>query len=251
MLSEMGINVIDNEEAEDEDGAARGGARPPRRAARATSRSRSVGGEALDRTDDPVRMYLREMGSVELLSREGEIAIAKRIEAGRNTMIAGLCESPLTFQAIIVWREELLDEAIMLREVIDLETTFSGQMETDEVDSVIAGLKADGRAGAAAPGTRAAPRAEAGPPAPPARAADEADDEDEDDGEAVASTTRRRTRRRGRARARRRGGRRPGQPVARRDGGGAEAAGARDPRPDRRPTTCGSPRCRTTASRRR
>ena len=89
----------------------------------------SVGGEALDRTDDPVRMYLREMGSVELLSREGEIAIAKRIEAGRNTMIAGLCESPLTFQAITIWRDELLDEAIMLRDVIDLETTFSGQME--------------------------------------------------------------------------------------------------------------------------
>ena len=69
-------------------------------------------------------MYLREMGSVELLSREGEIAIAKRIEAGRNTMIAGLCESPLTFQAITIWRDELLDEAIMLRDVIDLETTF-------------------------------------------------------------------------------------------------------------------------------
>src|SRR6056297_3208760 len=66
--------------------------------------------EKLDRTDDPVRMYLREMGSVELLSREGEIAIAKRIEAGRNTMIAGLCESPLTFQAITIWRDELLGE---------------------------------------------------------------------------------------------------------------------------------------------
>ena len=101
-------------------------AEPPRRAARASSPSTSVGGEALDRTDDPVRMYLREMGSVELLSREGEIAIAKRIEAGRNTMIAGLCESPLTFQAITIWRDELLDEAIMLRDVIDLETTFSG-----------------------------------------------------------------------------------------------------------------------------
>ena len=106
-------------------------------------------------------MYLREMGSVELLSREGEIAIAKRIEAGRNTMIAGLCESPLTFQAITVWREELLDEAIMLRDVIDLETTFSGQMETDEVESVIAGLK---------PGRRAAPRRARPPRRPPPRA---------------------------------------------------------------------------------
>jgi RNA polymerase primary sigma factor len=83
--------------------------------------------ETLDRTDDPVRMYLREMGSVELLSREGEIAIAKRIEAGRNTMIAGLCESPLTFQAITIWRDELLSEDILLRDVIDLETTFGNR----------------------------------------------------------------------------------------------------------------------------
>ena len=88
--------------------------------------------EKLDRTDDPVRMYLREMGSVELLSREGEIAIAKRIEAGRNTMIAGLCESPLTFQAITIWRDELLSEDILLRDVIDLETTFGNQMGDDE-----------------------------------------------------------------------------------------------------------------------
>ena len=82
--------------------------------------------EPTDRTDDPVRMYLREMGSVELLSREGEIAIAKRIEAGRETMIAGLCESPLTFQAIIIWRDELIEGDTLLREVIDLETTYSG-----------------------------------------------------------------------------------------------------------------------------
>ncbi len=87
--------------------------------------------EKLDRTDDPVRMYLREMGSVELLSREGEIAIAKRIEAGRNTMIAGLCESPLTFKAITMWRQELLNEDILLRDVIDLETTFGRSMEED------------------------------------------------------------------------------------------------------------------------
>ncbi|RVC23931.1 RNA polymerase sigma factor RpoD, partial [Mesorhizobium sp. M7A.F.Ca.CA.004.04.2.1] len=78
------------------------------------------------RTDDPVRMYLREMGSVELLSREGEIAIAKRIEAGRETMIAGLCESPLTFQAIIIWRDELNESKILLREIIDLEATYAG-----------------------------------------------------------------------------------------------------------------------------
>src|SRR5258707_12254305 len=81
---------------------------------------------ASDRTDDPVRMYLREMGSVELLSREGEIAIAKRIEAGRGAMIAGLCESPLTFQAIIIWRDELNEGKVFLRDIIDLDATYAG-----------------------------------------------------------------------------------------------------------------------------
>src|SRR5205814_5054542 len=80
----------------------------------------------VDRTDDPVRMYLREMGQVELLSREGEIAIAKRIEAGREAMIQGLCESPLTFQAIIIWRDELNEAKILLRDIIDLESTYAG-----------------------------------------------------------------------------------------------------------------------------
>src|SRR5690606_5072582 len=124
MLSEMGINVIEDEEAEE---AEAGGAVVPV----STSREIAVAApetEKLDRTDDPVRMYLREMGSVELLSREGEIAIAKRIEAGRNTMIAGLCESPLTFKAITMWRQELLNEDILLRDVIDLETTFGRAM---------------------------------------------------------------------------------------------------------------------------
>src|SRR5262249_12920231 len=82
--------------------------------------------EPVERTDDPVRMYLREMGSVELLSREGEIAIAKRIEAGREAMIAGLCESPLTFQAIIIWRDELNEGKVLLRDIIDLEATSAG-----------------------------------------------------------------------------------------------------------------------------
>ena len=82
--------------------------------------------EPSERTDDPVRMYLREMGSVELLSREGEIAIAKRIEAGREAMIAGLCESPLTFQAIIIWRDELNEGKVFLRDIIDLEATYAG-----------------------------------------------------------------------------------------------------------------------------
>ena len=106
MLSEMGIQVTEEEETEEEDAEKKGST-----AVVETSTSREVAvatteTEKLDRTDDPVRMYLREMGSVELLSREGEIAIAKRIEAGRNTMIAGLCESPLTFQAITIWRDE-------------------------------------------------------------------------------------------------------------------------------------------------
>ncbi|QYZ70513.1 RNA polymerase sigma factor RpoD [Neotabrizicola shimadae] len=129
MLSEMGINVIEEEEAEE------GEATATELVETSTSREVAVVGpasETLDRTDDPVRMYLREMGSVELLSREGEIAIAKRIEAGRNTMIAGLCESPLTFQAITIWRDELLSEDILLRDVIDLEATFGRSLDGDE-----------------------------------------------------------------------------------------------------------------------
>ncbi len=136
MLSEMGINVIEDEEAEESDDKQAGtdvvetsGSREVAVAATET--------EKLDRTDDPVRMYLREMGSVELLSREGEIAIAKRIEAGRNTMISGLCESPLTFQAITIWRDELLDEDILLRDVIDLDTTFGRQMGEDSDTPVV------------------------------------------------------------------------------------------------------------------
>jgi len=132
MLNEMGINVVDNEDAEEaekettegndeeesEGGEVAETARPTAVATRSS--------EPAERTDDPVRMYLREMGSVELLSREGEIAIAKRIEAGREAMIAGLCESPLTFQAIIIWRDELNEAKILLRDIIDLEATYAG-----------------------------------------------------------------------------------------------------------------------------
>ncbi len=128
MLSEMGINIIEDDEAEEGEPAGE------LVETSSTSREIAVAGsttETLDRTDDPVRMYLREMGSVELLSREGEIAIAKRIEAGRNTMIAGLCESPLTFQAITIWRDELLSEDILLRDVIDLEATFGRSLDGD------------------------------------------------------------------------------------------------------------------------
>ncbi len=129
MLSEMGINIIEDEEVEEEEQKGSTelvSADSPREVAVAGAAS-----EKLDRTDDPVRMYLREMGTVELLSREGEIAIAKRIEAGRNTMIAGLCESPLTFQAITIWHDELLSEDILLRDVIDLEATFGNQLDED------------------------------------------------------------------------------------------------------------------------
>jgi RNA polymerase primary sigma factor len=121
MLSEMGVNVVEAEE----DAEGQGGEVAVREETAVTTTEESK--PAYDRTDDPVRMYLREMGSVELLSREGEIAIAKRIEAGRDTMIRGLCESALTFEAIMVWRDELAAGRILLREIIDLEQTYGGQ----------------------------------------------------------------------------------------------------------------------------
>ncbi|NNF23590.1 MAG: RNA polymerase sigma factor RpoD [Rhodobacteraceae bacterium] len=141
MLSEMGVNVVEDDEVEEDE--TKGGTDLVEAS---TSREVAVStteGEKLDRTDDPVRMYLREMGSVELLSREGEIAIAKRIEAGRNTMILGLCESPLTFQAITIWRDELLNEDILLRDVIDLETTFGHSMGDDDEEPVVGGLNVE------------------------------------------------------------------------------------------------------------
>ncbi|MGI8569191.1 MAG: RNA polymerase sigma factor RpoD [Methylocella sp.] len=132
MLSEMGINVIENEEHDDastEESAAEEEAEGGDLVEATQAKAKAVtarSSEPADRTDDPVRMYLREMGSVELLSREGEIAIAKRIEAGREAMIAGLCESPLTFQAIIIWRDEVNDSKVPLRDIIDLEATYAG-----------------------------------------------------------------------------------------------------------------------------
>ncbi|MCT8997202.1 RNA polymerase sigma factor RpoD [Chelativorans intermedius] len=128
MLSDMGINVVEDEEAgEGEEESSDGEESTELAGSTGTAlASTATKKEPTDRTDDPVRMYLREMGSVELLSREGEIAIAKRIEAGRETMIAGLCESPLTFQALIIWRDELNEGKILLREIIDLEATYAG-----------------------------------------------------------------------------------------------------------------------------
>jgi RNA polymerase primary sigma factor len=138
MFSEIGIIVIESKEArlekevaahQDSDEDEEDGTEGKNEVAEIQPRSapaKSGGKEPAERTDDPVRMYLREMGSVELLSREGEIAIAKRIEAGREAMIAGLCESPLTFQAIIVWRDELKDGKALLRDIIDLDATYAG-----------------------------------------------------------------------------------------------------------------------------
>ena len=135
MLSQMGITVVETDDGEgdsedgDEAGTKAANDDSATTAVAKTAKTTSTG----DRTDDPVRMYLREMGSVELLSREGEIAIAKRIEAGRETMIAGLCESPLTFQAIIIWCDELNEGKVLLRDIIDLDATFAGP-EAKKID---------------------------------------------------------------------------------------------------------------------
>ncbi|MGJ8563181.1 MAG: RNA polymerase sigma factor RpoD [Alphaproteobacteria bacterium] len=132
-LSDLGISVI-----EDKDEPTIGSKTLARTTTTAVKGGNSK--EELDRTDDPVRMYLREMGTVELLSREGEIAIAKRIEAGRDTMIKGLCESALTFEAIMVWREELEEGRILLRDIIDLDTTYNkaiGNIQEDRSGAAV------------------------------------------------------------------------------------------------------------------
>nr|WP_199899574.1 RNA polymerase sigma factor region1.1 domain-containing protein [Sneathiella glossodoripedis] len=122
LLSEMGINVVENDEAGEENAAADDADEEAEETAveKTPEKTTTTG----DRTDDPVRMYLREMGTVELLSREGEIAIAKRIEAGRGKMIGAICESPLTIRAILNWRELMLQEQLLLRDVIDLDATY-------------------------------------------------------------------------------------------------------------------------------
>ena len=174
MMSEMGINVVETEEADSEEEAreepeeeeAEGGELvevTPKTPAKSEAK------EPAERTDDPVRMYLREMGSVELLSREGEIAIAKRIEAGREAMIAGLCESPLTFQAVIIWRDELNEGKVFLRDIIDLEATYAGP---DAKNVAPAGPPGHAAGGAPIPGVPGfapqPPQAVAPPSAPPA-----------------------------------------------------------------------------------
>ena len=179
MMSEMGINVVETEEADaDEEEGAR--EEPEEEESEGgdlvevtpKTPAKSEAKEPSERTDDPVRMYLREMGSVELLSREGEIAIAKRIEAGREAMIAGLCESPLTFQAVIIWRDELNEGKVFLRDIIDLEATYAGP-DAKQVAPPVEGAEGTPGAGAPAFGAPAfaaavPPQAVAPPSAPPA-----------------------------------------------------------------------------------
>jgi RNA polymerase primary sigma factor len=173
MFSEMGVNVVETEETTEEEGEREEADEEPEAESgelvevQQKVPAKSEAKEPTERTDDPVRMYLREMGSVELLSREGEIAIAKRIEAGREAMIAGLCESPLTFQAIIIWRDELNEGKVFLRDIIDLEATYAGPDAKAMPGPVV------GPDGQPVPGAAAVPAAAGAPPftqtaAPPA-----------------------------------------------------------------------------------
>ncbi|WP_128923690.1 RNA polymerase sigma factor RpoD [Bradyrhizobium guangxiense] len=171
MLSDMGINVTEADDSEGEDEKDEGDDETDNELVEVTQKAvtevkKSEPGE---RTDDPVRMYLREMGTVELLSREGEIAIAKRIEAGREAMIAGLCESPLTFQAIIIWRDELNEGKIFLRDIIDLEATYAGPDAKGGMNTaMIAGPTGENGEAAAEGGEAAAAVAAPAHVAPPA-----------------------------------------------------------------------------------
>ena len=197
-LSEMGINVVEGEEQEETPSSGEAAATP------AEPAPGNVVEEDLGRTDDPVRMYLREMGSVELLSREGEIAIAKRIEAGREKMIGSICESPLTIRAIIEWRDALKDERMLLRDIIDLDATHGRpEAEATAASGVVqpengsaaqpdgAAAQAAGPVDAAGTAATAGPGAPAGPAAPgaagPAAASESDDDSDEGDPENTLS----------------------------------------------------------------
>src|ERR1700729_3585875 len=169
-FSELGIQVVEGEETEDGDA-------PVAKAEKAEDAEEeeptgNVDEASLGRTDDPVRMYLREMGSVELLSREGEIAIAKRIEAGRDMMIGGLCESPLTFRAIIAWHDALKAGRMLLRDIIDLEATQGGPAPPAAVTDPAAPPGTNGVAFVAGPGAEPAEPPEFG-----------ADDEEGEEGE--------------------------------------------------------------------
>ena len=169
MLSELGINVVESEEGEE--AAAES---TEEEAAEPSSEGYSAAGnvdeEDLGRTDDPVRMYLREMGSVELLSREGEIAIAKRIEAGREMMIGGICESPLTLRAVVGWHDALVEGKMLLRDIIDLDATYGSgpgaELSEEDLERGPEEPAADGPA-ADAPAAPAEPAEEGEEPVPP------------------------------------------------------------------------------------
>ncbi len=161
MLSEMGVNVVENDEEGEDAG--------DEKASTSKELTTTQPKEELDRTDDPVRMYLREMGSIELLSRQGEIEIAMRIEAGREEMISGLCESPLTMQAIVQWRDDLKEGRALLRDIIDLDATYGGKPGSSNNNN--AAPAASGGNGAAAPAAKPA-------------ANDDSGDDDDDDEEA-------------------------------------------------------------------
>ncbi|HEY4125360.1 MAG TPA: RNA polymerase sigma factor RpoD, partial [Rhizomicrobium sp.] len=195
MLNEMGINVIESEEQEEQGEA---GLPAVAEGGKQVVAKEGGGEEPYDRTDDPVRMYLREMGSVELLSREGEIAIAKRIEAGRELMIGALCESPLTFEALTVWRDELNEGKVLLRDIIDLEAMYGagpdGQPATPALPVSDGTVNANGHDATMAaliapkkpeplpkPTPRPEPRAD-GEPVDPGEAAAAADSQADDDG---------------------------------------------------------------------
>ena len=186
MLSELGINVVEGEESDDKESKSED--LPEKFEAKS-------GDEDLGRTDDPVRMYLREMGSVELLSREGEIAIAKRIEAGREKMIGGICESPLTIRNLLFWRDALLDGKMMLRDIIDLDATYGGGQagngaadegddddKSDEAAPAEAATNGAAQPASAAPANDTAKKAEDGEDGEETSASDDDDDEDADEG---------------------------------------------------------------------
>ena len=185
MLSEMGINVVETDEGEETEAAAPAEAEAAEPEARAVA---AIEEEDLGRTDDPVRMYLREMGSVELLSREGEIAIAKRIEAGREKMIGAICENPITIRAIVDWRDKLLNGQILLRDIIDLDATYGGGPEAEAANAAVA---ADAAAAAGDAGLEKEPgngedESEAAAVPPAGGEGQPAEDEEDDGGISLA-----------------------------------------------------------------
>ena len=176
MLSEMGVNVIENEEQDDNNQNAN---EEEEASSSGSSAAGNINDEDIGRTDDPVRMYLREMGSVELLSREGEIAIAKRIEAGREKMIGGICESPLTIRALMTWRDALVNGEILLRDIIDLDATYGGGPDGENM-ATANGAAPNGAAANGAAANGAAPNGAApnGAAAKDAGAKDAGEDEE-------------------------------------------------------------------------